>query len=64
MDVRCKHKKHGELNAGLFEVKCSSRWCGANADNVVIHKFNPETGALVETKQYKNPRKKGKPNGI
>jgi len=59
MDLRCESKKHGELVDGLVEIKCDSRFCGHAADTVVIHKFDPATGALVDTCKFKNPKQKG-----
>lgn len=55
MDLRCEAKKHGELDEGLIEVKCSSRFCGAGPGVVVIHRFDTATGELVDTRQFKDP---------
>lgn len=53
-ELRCDAKKHGELDhEGHLEVKCSSRFCGAASGVVVIHRFDLETGDLVETNRYK-----------
>jgi hypothetical protein len=57
MELRCPAKKHGELAEDLIEVKCDSRFCGAAAGVVVIHRFDAHTGELVDTRQFKNPRK-------
>lgn len=60
MDLRCGAKKHGELADSLVEIKCSSRFCGAAAGVVVIHRFDVTTGELVDTRQFKDPaRRKG-----
>lgn len=59
MDLRCGAKKHGELDLGLVEIKCSSRFCGAGPGVVVIHRFDAVTGELKETLQFKDPIKKG-----
>lgn len=62
-DLRCPHKRHGILIAkGVLEVKCDSRLCGASPRIVVLHRFDLETGDLIQTVRFKQP-KKGKPNG-
>lgn len=61
-DIRCNSKKHAELiNPQIIEVKCNSRFCGAEPGIVVIHQFNTTTGALVSTNTYKNPPKGSEP---
>lgn len=56
MELRCSSKKHGELtDEGLFEVKCSSRFCGAGPGVVVLHRFNPQTGLIVKTLRFRDP---------
>lgn len=56
MDLRCEHKKFGELTEdGRLEVKCSSRFCGAVSGTVVIHRFDPLTGDLLDTKRFRDP---------
>jgi hypothetical protein len=55
MDLRCPHKKFGELtDDGYIEVKCSSKFCG-EPGTVVIHRFHPLSGALIETKRFRDP---------
>jgi hypothetical protein len=55
MDLRCPNKKHGEVTDSSIEIKCSSRFCGAERGVVVIHRFNAQTGELVETLRFKDP---------
>lgn len=56
MDIRCPHKLHGRmLDDGLIEVACDSRWCGKRPGVVILHRFKPETGELVETLKFKAP---------
>lgn len=56
MDIRCEHKKFGELtDDGVIEVKCSSKFCGAVPGAVVIHRFDPLTGELIVTKRFRDP---------
>jgi len=56
MEIRCEAKKFGELTEdGWLEVKCPSKFCGAAPGVVVIHRFNPETGKLLETKRFREP---------
>jgi hypothetical protein len=56
MDLRCPHKLFGVLESGLIEFKCNSNRCGAGPGVVVLHYFTPE-GELVDTKQFKDPRR-------
>ena len=56
MDYHCGNKLHGRLLPdGLLEVNCSSRFCGKEPGNVVLHRFKLETGELVETLKFKAP---------
>jgi hypothetical protein len=60
MDLRCESKKHAEIfeepmHKGLLEVKCDSRFCGAGPGRVVLHRFDLETGFLVNTRRFKTP---------
>ena len=56
MDLHCGNKLHGRLlEDGLLEVACKSRWCGSEAGVIVLHRFKPETGELVETLKFKAP---------
>jgi hypothetical protein len=57
MDLRCGAKKHGVLDDDVIEVKCDSRFCGAGPGMIVLHRFSASTGELVETRQFKDPRK-------
>lgn len=63
MDLRCQYKKHGELEDGFIEVKCSSQLCGAKAGTVVLHRFDVSTGTLVQTLRFKDPTRKEKAHG-
>lgn len=54
MELRCEHKLHGVARDGVIEVKCKSALCGHKPGVVVIHRFNPVTGELLETKRYKD----------
>lgn len=57
MELRCPNVLHGIITEqGLLEVDCRSRWCGKEPGNVVLHRFNLETGELVETLKFKAPR--------
>lgn len=56
MDLRCDAKKFGELTeCGKLEVKCPSKFCGAAPGVVVLHRFDPLTGELLETKRFRDP---------
>jgi hypothetical protein len=41
----------------IFEVKCDSRFCGAEPGVVVLHQFSTKTGELVGTQRYKDTPK-------
>ncbi|WNO26246.1 hypothetical protein SEA_FULCRUM_24 [Gordonia phage Fulcrum] len=49
---------HGvALPNGQIEVACNSRYCGKGPGVTVLHRFDPESGALLETKRFKTPGK-------
>lgn len=55
---RCESHKHFEIVNGKIEVKCKSRWCGAENGVVVIHQFDPKDGKLLDTKKFREPSMK------
>lgn len=55
MEFRCANSLHFKRLGDVIEVKCRSKRCGAGGGNVVLHRFNINTGELVETQQYKDP---------
>lgn len=60
MDLRCPSKKHGvviEPGPALVEIACDSRFCGSAPGVTILHRFDTATGSLVETLQFKSPRK-------
>lgn len=63
MDLRCESKKHAEIledpaPQGILEVKCDSRFCDAGPGRVVLHRFDLETGTMVDTRRFKTPMRK------
>ena len=65
-EMRCDHKLHGVVvEDGIVEVKCGSSLGGSKPGVVVIHRFNSQSGELVETRKYKDTPniKKGMRNG-
>ncbi len=58
-NLRCKgNKLHGRvLDGNVLEVACRSRFCGWRSGAIVLHRFNLESGELVETLKFKQPRK-------
>lgn len=56
-ELRCGAKLHGEIHEEWLEVKCRSRWCGARKGVVVIHRFDKESGKLLETLKFQDPRR-------
>lgn len=55
MDLRCEHKKHGEIIEGILEIKCSSRFCGAGNGVVVIHRWDAFNGGRLDDKRFAVP---------
>lgn len=56
-EMRCETKLHGILVDGVIEIKCSSKFCGAAAGVVVLHRFDPMTGDLISTNKYRTPER-------
>lgn len=61
MDLRCSHRKFGEVtvpasNDAQIEVACPSRWCGKQPGVTVLHVFSTRTGELLTTRQFRNPQ--------
>lgn len=54
-ELRCNGKLHGVLDDKILQIKCSSKWCGARPGVVVLHHFDAESGALLETFYFKDP---------
>lgn len=56
MDLRCASKLHGRLDGEKreIEVKCSSRFCGAEPGVVVLHRIHLDSGE-VTTSVYREP---------
>ena len=56
-ELRCDSKRHAILieeaaSGGLLEVKCDSRFCGAQTGVIVLHRFDLTTGEMVDTNRY------------
>lgn len=57
-ELRCASRLHAVLtDAGLIEIKCRYDKCGASSETTVLHYFDPISGALVETKKFRDPNK-------
>lgn len=57
-EMRCPAKLHGiVVTDGIIEVKCDSRFCRPDPHTVVLHRFDADTGRLVETLTFKNPER-------
>lgn len=49
-ELRCRTKLHGILTSpAVLEIKCNSRYCGAIPGRLVFHRFDIESGELIET---------------
>lgn len=58
-ELRCPYKLHGiTVGAGVLEVQCDSRFCGAGNGAVVLHRFDVKDGRLIDTRKYKRPNRK------
>lgn len=44
-----------QLDNGLIEFKCRSKFCKDHEGEIVFHRFDPATWELVETIKYKDP---------
>jgi hypothetical protein len=60
IELRCDgNKVHGNLLqpaiGGVIEVKCGSRWCGAEPGIVVLHQFSTLSGDLLNTVRFREP---------
>lgn len=59
--LRCPAKLHGVMVGDRqLEVKCGSRFCGAGNGVVVLHIIDTETGVLVKTRRFSDPKKERK----
>lgn len=62
IQLRCQSKLQGiikELANGtrVLEVRCKDKWCAERgAGLVVLHYFNVDTGELVDTKKFRDPK--------
>lgn len=55
-EVRCDNGiLFGTIEDRVLEVKCRSNRCGHERGVVVIHRFDLETGKLLETRKFKSP---------
>jgi hypothetical protein len=57
MELRCDSKLHGIVVDQAIEIKCNSQFCGAAPGVTVLHRFDPDTGQLLSTNQYKTPER-------
>jgi hypothetical protein len=54
-ELRCPHKKFGELlDDDVIEIKCQSRFCGAEPGVIVLHQFDRQ-GKLTGTRKLADP---------
>jgi hypothetical protein len=59
VELRCDSKLHGiVVDTGVVEVKCDSRFCGAQPGVTVLHRFDVVTGELVGTVKFKSPERR------
>lgn len=66
IELRCDGTLHGIVDdeGKTLEVKCKRRSCGAGPGIIVLHTISLETGEVVQTKRFAEPRiKKGSNHG-
>lgn len=65
VQLRCQSQLHGIIKeradgTKVLEVRCKNKWCVARQEQkqgiVVLHYLNVETGELVETKKFRDPK--------
>lgn len=55
--LRCDNKKHADrISDHVIEVKCNSRFCGAERGVVVLHRFDLASGEMT-TRKFTDPQK-------
>jgi len=58
IDLRCPNRsRHAVLypEEGVVEIKCDRSHCGAGKGKVVLHRFDKDTGDLLETLRFAEP---------
>ncbi len=62
MELRCGGTMHGRVDVEhlTLEVKCKRRKCGVQPGVVVLHTFDLQTGELLDTKKFADPRREVK----
>lgn len=65
LELRCEGTMHArlDLDRGTIEVKCGRRRCGASKEVVVLHTFSTLTGAMIDTRRFRNPPREEDNNG-
>lgn len=54
-ELRCDSKLHAILDEEFVEIKCGSRFCGAQPGVVILHRFDLRTGDLIKTLKFREP---------
>lgn len=57
IQIKCPNKLFGAMEDDVLEVKCRSRFCGAEPGVVVLHRFKMPAGDLIETVRFRDPGK-------
>lgn len=56
VELRCDKRLHAVLtDDGVLEISCRSALCGHVAGQVVIHRFDAESGRFLDSRIYKDP---------
>lgn len=58
IDLRCDTTLHGRLTDNRWlEVKCKRRACGYVKGTIILHTIDIQSGQVVSTKKFAEPRK-------
>lgn len=64
IDLRCDTTLHGRLTDNRwFEVKCNRRACGYRKGIVILHTIDIQTGGVVSTRRFAEPKNQRKEQG-
>jgi len=65
LPLRCDHALYGLLtDERWLEVKCKRRACGYKKGTVVLHTIDIQSGTVVSTKRFADPRFKENTNAV
>lgn len=59
MDLRCDNSLLGvlDLESGVLEISCKSRFCGKRPGVTVVHRIDLSTGQVISTRSFRTINK-------